>query len=942
MLNQKTKRIIKNGQSVNITIEKDGIVTLDGVEDIINAMQIKSVNGNSIVKLYGLFVGKNCSYQQVWTIISGASKMRVLCKKNQDKVTIDILELLKNIEDEHNLSLYKMMGDINAKFKEYVTNVLFSNRKTQKMSNEEFKETKRNALRSVDGLLKQAWKTVKQTTDDTDVRLQYFSKEELDNLYELACIYDAIIKYTPNTKYVHTDGKEYLRVADYIFGERFLSLKSKFINDIIARRKDNKEQSVNTTITKLLKAMTELDYTYGEREVFSHEDIATLLISVPSVLRVTTEGKFLACRKALTNYLKVVTDMSKGTDLQERLKSISAKSIIIKSGTILNSTEHSIFQSTNFLMGKSISEMEREYLKTHDSTSKCSKYQNTVDQFPNMRISNMTIEDHIRIMESQTNIIKTINYSSLGAITEQLMNLFIKVYHPGIIDVGAMPLVQKKNLLLNDNIDFNKFFTGKNIGILFRSDVKTDLLKNREQEMVETIKIFSKYVDIKTIERIVKNNIGLLFQDPIAIQEKIDELKEKYQENSQEFNDELVLLINDDYSISFKKNGNDISNRRIKKNKTTIIENGHDWVDVGFISNNPTKDVPLTDNEKYEVVNKELEGVKSLCAVCMEDNSKAMKDWIQTNNTQLARRLATPLWDYPNNINHKAKVLSALKSIKRLVDSIESKDIKMCIKYELDNAIECLNKCIGSTIDSENSLIRQVYMYEAENNKFFVEDRTRTKTFDAQKYKDSISSFDDILEKATLIKQRLKSSQLSSLDAIKNDREQVLQDYKNLVQSNEDYKRRREFADEIETIIAELKETIVGFNLTKMFFDDLFDGLSKDDNKQIEIEKPAETIIDKKNDEQEELQNKINCLKQKVCEKLDKKEYELIKTNYKGKALKRVCHNLGIEGELYEDILELCNLMKALDKIKAENIQDSNAENVQNANSDDGLRNSSK
>lgn len=789
-------------------------------------------------------------------------------------------------------------------------------------------------MRSVDGLLKQAWKTVKQTTNDTDLRLQYFSKEELDNLYELACIYDAIIKYTPNTKFVDAKNKEHLRVADYIFGDRFLALKSEFVNGIIEKRKKNKEQSLSATITQLLKTMTTLDYGYGEREVFSRDDIATLLISVPFVLREATEQKFLACRKALTGYLKAVTDMSKNSDLQEKLKSISAKSIIINSGSLLTATEHAIFQSTNFLMGKSISDMEREYLKTHGGVNKYTKFQNTVEQFPNMRITNMSIEDHIRIMQSQTNILRTINYASLGAITEQLMNLFIKVYHPSI-NTDTLPIVQKKKLLLSDNIDFNKFFTGKNIGILFRPEVKTDFLKNREQEMVETIKIFSKYVDIKTIERIIKNNISVLFQDPTFIQNKIDELKEKYQENSQEFNDELVLMINDDYTISFKKNGNDTPSKKIKKSKTAIIENGHNWVDVGFIVNNPTTAIPLTDNEKYEVVHKELEGVKNLCDIYLKNNSKELKNWIIDNKTQLARRLATPLLDYSNNFYHKSKVLSSLKNIKKIIDSIESKDLKMCIKYELDDTINSLNKTIGSTMDNDNSLTKQIYAYTAENDKFFIEDRNRTKTFDAEKYKDSISSFDDILERATLIKQRLKNSQLSSLDAIKNDREQVLQNYKNLVQSNEDYAKSRKFAEEIETLIAELKETMLGFNLAKMFLDDMSDGLSKKDNSKIEIEKPAETITVEENDTQKELQKEISLLKQKV----GRKNYELIKANYKGKALKRVCHNLGISpaDKEYEDILKLCNLLKALEKIKAENTQNLNAENTQDPNNVDNM-----
>ena len=902
------KIVTINGVKTSIPTEIDGIVTLEGVIDIFNSSSIRNLDSRIIREIYNIFVDKGFGYQDAWEVVTGASKMKVMCKKDQAKVSIDILELLKKLKNDYNFELFQLMGQVDSKFKEFVKVDLLLTKKATNMPKEKFKEERRKALQGVDRLIKQAWKTVKNTNDDVDASLETFTKEELETLYELACIYDAVVRHTPNKVWVDAEGNEHSRVADYIFADKFLSLSEEHINDLINRKKEKLNTAkLSTRIKSLLDAMMNDKNLFGEEESFSKEEIAKLLINAPYILKNVTEAKFEATREYLTNYVEAVARLAEGTKFEERIKSISVKSMILKSSSVLTT---SVYRSSKFLLGETIAKIESDYQNLDETKRISKKSRKAVIDFPNMHITNISVEDHYRIMQSQVNLFRSIDFVKLNEITVNLMNLFITIYHPDI-DLRQLTLQQKKKLLTEDGISYDEFFTGKNIGVFFRTDIRTLLKNGGYENFVKVAKLLKKYVSEKTIENIIKNNVFFLFQNPEVIQKKIDSFIATYGENSKEFSEKIDSMINDKYSIQLKNNSIS-TGKKTKQEKGERIDNGQNKVDVEFIITfEPRKVAPITDNEKYLYIHNEINSVVNLCEICARDTAKELAEWNIENTGELANVLAKPFVNYKGNTTFKANILHTLKKISKMINSIELQDLKDCIRVEINNAIKYLANIVNGQMQNGHSLMERIEFLEEDTTESFLQERRRTKTFDANKYKPAIEKYQTMIDELSLIQKSLKRTDTRSLDLLKEEKKQTQESYENLIASYAKYKKDREDTRELEAVIAELKEAVVGFDFVRMYFEDISQKLA--DSVKVEM-KPVESDVlpaTKTVDRKEELLQELAQLKSKV----GKKVFDALEGNCKGKAFKKVSHNLGINPsqEMYADMVALAECLKQLD-----------------------------
>lgn len=923
----KTKRV----NDKVIIIENNDVITYEGLLDIFYAHNLNIRDENVTDAIYDILILRRLSYNEVWEIVSGASKMKVMCKKDQKRVSVDLDEFLAQIRSEYNLQLYAIMGRVDQKFKQYLKDDLLEIRKNGLLSTAEYKDERKKAMSSIDGLIKKAWQKIKNVTDEIDTRLENFTIEELEDLYAYACIYDAIIKHTPTREWTDGEGNDYLRVADYIFSDGYLRLN-----------RPSNIKSLGETIQKLLDAMTTLDERFGEREVFNKKEIADILVNAPSLLKVVNAQKFKATQECLVAYVNELISRAKNSEFETAMKSLTAKEIIKRSGSILNSSGTAVFQATNFLLGKTVGEIYAEQLANGKFIYNRAEHKHTFENFPNLQIENMTLNDHKRISTKQVSVLIGLSFNSLNIVMESLLDVLISAQYPNI-DLQKINIEDKKKLVEKMGVDYNHLLTGKNISSLFRSDVKNTLAGYKFDDMVANMRLLNKYVSFETIVNTLKNNINVLLQKDGVLKGKIDEILKKYPDiKSKEFRDEFILMLNSDYSAGMIFDGTKTPGRKIKKESESNADNVHDWVDVKFngASEAPTP-INLTDEEKYQRVHSEILSLNRIC-VLMEEHDLSdesldkdlltiwneLKKEIKKKTTEnsnaelsgvLSNKLRRSIVGYDDNLTPKVSVVSTLREIGEMAGSINSVEIKKCLRPELEAIVLRIEKLLD---DKLSEILDDV---DELTSKFYHEDKKHTKTANAKKYTAGIEKIDSVLEQLSTLDESI-IGKMTSKSALKRDREMLAGLEQNMIDYYNEYKQKRARNAKLEKMHAELSETIFVFGLVKNYLANLSNLLPQTVVEQ-SAKKQVEDIPTVEDDEIVALETRLEELKKKV----GKKVFESLKGNYKGKDFKRLYHNMGLEvgDDLYNDMLEISNIFKQLDKIRQSSISSDKDNTVQ-------------
>lgn len=902
----KSKKIFnkKLGKEFTIFLEDaSGIVTLAGLRDIFETQKVRINNKQLLEAVYNIFIQKELSYDDAWGIVSGASKMKVLCRKDQNRVSIELAEFLEKIYSQNNVELFKRMNEIDKKFKEYLNKDLRELKTEGLLEKNEYIEEKRKAFSSIDELIKSAWKKIKNVTEDFDERLGNFSIEALEDLYAYACIYDAIIKHTPTREWTDAEGKAYLRVADDIFMNGYLRLQ-----------KPEELKSVAESIHALLEAMTTFDKHYGQGERFSSSEIANILVKTPSLMNWVSAEKFKSIQGCLVSYVDELITRAQGTRFESAIKTLTAKDIVKRSASILANSDNSVVQATNFLLGRTV----KEIYKLQPSTRKSVSSDKLLNAFPDMQIDDMSLEDNLRLATKQASIIVHLNFKSLYTVVENLMDVIIATQYPKL-DLKSLDITKKKELVEKLGVDYNHLITGKNISTLFRADVKKLLDGQKATDMKNNIRLLAEYVNFDTIVNVMKNNINVLLQKDGVLQAKIDELLRQFPDkNSDDFKFAFTSLLNDEYYAGLSFDDQKGSTRRIKKGSEDSVGIVKGDVKVDFVGDGGIK--ILTDHDKYKLINKELSGLNELCdkmsvgglsfesADDIKTSWELIKDEMRTLKTgALAKQLRKSIVNYNGNTTPKGSILAKLKDISKLMATIEDDEIKACLRLEIQVVLKNLDSM------QRNELTPILEATQKETDSFYKEDKKHTMTPAVAKYTEAKELlFRQIDELSKLPKSII--GELTAIKTLESDVKKIIDEQDRLIAEYTTYRTKRVENDQLAGVVAELTELIAMLGIVK----DTLKAEIGEGKKQIQKqpEKPITPIEEK--DPVEEEKTQLTARLEGLKELVGKKAFEAVKVNYKGKDFKRLYHNMGIEvgDKKYEILKEIADTLIRLEKLE--------------------------
>lgn len=898
MRKQKTIFDPKTNREFTIFTEhKNGTVTLAGLKDILNSMRIDISNDAIVEDIYKIFVYERYSYDDAWKVLSGASKMKVLCKKGQERVSVELKQFFDDIRTGANLEMFKKMGEIDQKFKQYIRDDLYEIKREGLLTDREYKSEKMNALSSIDQLIKSAWKKIKDVTKDFDESLEKFTLDELENLYNYACIYDAIVKHTPTRSWTDAEGNEYLRVADNIFANRYLRLK-----------KPTELSETALSIQKLLDAMEEYNEKYGEKERFLKRDIADILVKAPILMNISCANKFRANQECLISYVKELNALAQNSDLESAMSNLSAKKIIKGCPSLIANSESATVQATNFLLGKTIDEINDQYpqSKTVPNARKL------VDHFPNLQIGNMTLEDNLRIATKQGSILANINFASIYNIEEVLLDAIIGAKYPDK-KLAKLDITAKKQIVKELKIDYNHLITGKNVSTLFRSDVKKCLRSEKMVDMTRNISLLLEYVNMQTVVNAMRNNINVLLQPEGVLQEKIDDILKVCSIGSAEFKKAFVKMLNDEYNAGLIMGDVDTSPRpRITIGTGEKVGPVKDDVNVTFVGADiPTK---WTDNEKYEYVRQEIVDLGTFCNLLNEcDNTQDilaywanMCEELKDSNCRdsaLVGQLSRSILNYKENTKPKGAISRKLKNLVDVLNSIESQDLKSSLQAGLQEAI----KAIGAT--GEKLSLAQKSLNE-QTGKFYVESKARTHTTDTNGLKEAQKK---LLSNESYLKKIIKNKSLIAdvISGSEQSRKKIDEEIDEVENENAEYKTRKTNNDKLETLTARLYELRNMLEISAGYLQVASDSIPKAKTKQ-----KVAPIIEEK-DDKDELKTRLEALKKLVGQKT----FDEVKAHYKGKDFKRYCYNKGLAvgDKTYEVLREIAEILNKQDRLNREN-----------------------
>lgn len=974
-----TRRINGNIEKVKIVIEENGIITRDGFYDILFARNVSGIANALGDQLYEMVRDREYSYETFWEIATGATKLKILANEGNEKVVLELKEFLANMRAETDDKLFRRMGQADSKFKEFVINELFERKKKgEYISDQEYRKVKKEALATIDLLLKKSWGFIKNVSQNTNAKLDVYTADELDELYGLACLYDTIVRHTPNKE--KTVGKvRYLRPADAIYADKFLELSRSVIRAEIEKLENSSLSyaKIGRVVEELLSAMEDTDTKYGIKEAFDKEEISKILLKAPSILYASNAEKFTAVRECLVGYIEEVTKLvGKDKDGIKKLGSVTAKSIISRCASILLYSPQTIYESTNLLLGKPYSQIYSELKNSKYEKQNINAREILNTEFPALRFININKDDHIRIVTRNADLFK-ISSSTVLSINLFLMDSIILAYNPDT-DVKKMKIDNKKAILRRLGIDYNTFFTGSNIGILFRSDVKTALSGHKNADFIESLRLLSKYLQPKTLTDVIRNNVEILVQEKDFLKNRINEILALHPDtNSVDFQDEFTLMLNEKYKIKIGKLnqitkgkttkdslGIAIDEKPVSRQKdTTDTADVRQWIDATFIGTN-ANDVALTqeqksDEEKYYEISKELDDLYKLCDELAQYNKGSLNNFYSNLTTTLARKVATSFVNYDSNIYPKITILKDLKDLKAEIESIQDQDLKTSIKSELLSVIKQIKKIINGKFEQGlagiASLTERMTELESYANSFYQADVTRGKRQGDMAFNSVLDAYNKALESLRFVEKILgKNTNSESVKAVNREKRLVVEQIERNKKLNKIHKQDRQFVAELEREIAVIKEGISILSLIQLFLRDeivaniqdeltlLYKPVINENDKTKHTSKSTTSAIKKsdlqKDDEVEYINEEITRKRNEIAEiknSLPKKIFDAVCEKYKSKKeLNKILDqfengnpNIEMVKKLVKIVRSLDELHSQIDELKTKKVDDTGSTN---------------
>ncbi len=420
-------------------------------------------------------------------IINGAKLQGQLTKEEAVNFA-EVIKIIQQNNTEKDIQLFKSLNAIQKIFSRRTNN---KNKQLNKVILDSYKKAQEVAK-----------------LDSNDV--ENFSATSLNMLKALACLYDSISRHLPNVNMDEQNKKDYLRFVDALMIEEVNSTENSIMKRLI---KFNPE--FNKTQVELFDEFLDELVRRGSAssdEVFTEQEVANLLKHTTSLIFFTDKQKLTGARDALNKYINYVSDIAKISNQLPVLDGFSTKTIFLKAGTILKKETQDIENAVQFLMGKPIKEIIKPHVN-NNLTLREERENLLLTILPDLKIDEMELNTHLRVLKERPSILKFINTENLLKITTTLLNSTTYALDISDVDDG---LYVKNAKLHKLGFDVNQVISADNLFAIFADSNLVGNTANLEiaaKIYTENVKILSKIISVKDIFAVAKHNIGILLQD---------------------------------------------------------------------------------------------------------------------------------------------------------------------------------------------------------------------------------------------------------------------------------------------------------------------------------------------------------------------------------------------------------------------------------------------
>ena len=533
------------------------------ISDVINYVQFinilrihgfdKSYDEEGKHKLFNFFVGKKFTDKDVKAIINGAKKKEILSSDVFVKFQ-DVKRIIEGIESEYDFNTLKHINDFDQRFKQYYLE-------------------NRLDYTHLDDVIKDSWKTAVAVSEDVNKSLNNFTSDSIKTMWALACIYHSLSKYLDNMPILMNSQRSFLRVADAIMMTKINNLNANTL-----KRLNYNYPNINKyqyeLFDEFLEALITKTDDISSDEVFSKSDIQDLMMHTSTLVAYASKQKLVEARRALNMYIDSVLDMSKE---KPTLRNFSTKNIFLKAGSVMTVSPEKIHNTVNLLLGKNMSEISSSIVSNSDmDASKMNSAEVKIHLlkrlFPNMKINGMSLNKHMYILKSRSTMFINMSTGNLYNATMSIIDCLYKAYDDG--KTQDKNWLSKRQKLENLGFDLEKLFHGDNIFDIFPSKFSNakDNDSEKETNLIDNIKLMSKILSTKDVQKIINHNFNFLTQDVQAMKSATSEIFARAKDY-----EGLVQAVNEFVNQIIKSKGGSsssvpkaIKSSRVKLNKDKI------------------------------------------------------------------------------------------------------------------------------------------------------------------------------------------------------------------------------------------------------------------------------------------------------------------------------------------------------------------------------------
>ena len=552
--------------------------------------------------LYKKFIDSGLDKEEIFNILYGAKALMRL-KENEEKnkfVFVDFSKgenfekYIKSILDSVDFRIFKAIEVAERKFKEYSRfNGLEYHGLTEIMSD----------------FWNQSKEIYKNHVIKSSLEMKGYVEKCVEIYKTMALLFHTVQKYTDD--YV-SDLQEFTGTF----------LKGLFKNNQrIKAELVNPNNNIADSFENFLKQLTLVK---DERVRFSAEEIKQLLIDTKSIVVSGTAEKWDAVSKALEDHISAIA--RKYND--ESLKNYSAKTVLLRAGSVIESNPKNIRVLSSLLCGNKMKlaidgVISNENSQRRIGTLSRAKEFVLSNVFPELKIQGINKETNEYILKNSVTMFYRMTTGTIYDSLNNIMTCLCRAYgeDTDAVDLNnnnIWTLTSMKKFLELKGIDMDKMLTKDNITEVFAgrpllaTSSKRKMYNNVKtiysESLIENVKLFNNIVSSKDIQKVLQHNFSFFMQDPDILLGKVQEIA-KTSKTFENFKSKIEEMLNvaayKEPKTEAKEKKKSKENARLKKDKIEVEEfviNRKFLIDVLKLSPELVKDVNDTKPKTEPVV----------------------------------------------------------------------------------------------------------------------------------------------------------------------------------------------------------------------------------------------------------------------------------------------------------------------------------------------------